>query len=201
MSGARGSARRWAAIVVIVWLAGCATPQGSVVLLPDAQGQPTAVTVTQGTDTITLDKPYAAARLTSQGPQPHASDRQQVEQRFGAALAARPLPPAQFTLYFIEGKDEFTDASKNLIDGVFSEIARRPVRDVLVIGHTDKLGNDADNDVLSRQRAEVVRAALVARGIEPQNIVVIGRGKREPIVPTADGVAEARNRRVEILVR
>ena len=35
----------------------------------------------------------------------------------------------------------------------------------------------------------------------PENIVVVGRGKREPIVPTADGVAEARNRRVEILVR
>jgi outer membrane protein OmpA-like peptidoglycan-associated protein len=194
-------ARRWAALAIVALLAGCATQQGSVVLLPDAQGQPTAVTVTQGSSTTTLDTPYAAAKLTSQGPESYQADRQQVQQRFGAALAARPLPPAQFTLYFIEGSDEFTDASKTLIDGVFGEIARRPVRDVLVIGHTDKLGNDADNDVLSLQRAEVVRAALVARGIETQNIVVIGRGKREPIVPTADGVAEARNRRVEILVR
>ena len=73
--------------------------------------------------------------------------------------------------------------------------------DVLVIGHTDKVGNDAVNDALSRQRADVVRKALVARGVAPENIVVIGRGKRDPIVPTADGVAEARNRRVEILVR
>jgi len=88
-----------------------------------------------------------------------------------------------------------------MIDGVFAEIAKRPVPDVLVIGHTDKVGTDAFNDTLSRQRAEVVRAALLARGIAPQNIVVIGRGKREPIVPTAEGVAEARNRRVEILVR
>jgi hypothetical protein len=60
---------------------------------------------------------------------------------------------------------------------------------------------DAFNDTLSRQRAEVVRRALVARGIAADNIVVVGRGKREPIVATADGVAEARNRRVEILVR
>ncbi|MGL6109470.1 MAG: OmpA family protein, partial [Rubrivivax sp.] len=86
-------------------------------------------------------------------------------------------------------------------DRVFAEIARRPVPDVLVIGHTDTVGTDAFNDVLSRQRAEVVRKALVARGIAAENIVVVGRGKREPIVPTADGVAEARNRRVEILVR
>ena len=41
----------------------------------------------------------------------------------------------------------------------------------------------------------------LARGIAAENIVVVGRGKREPIVPTADGVAEPRNRRVEILVR
>jgi OOP family OmpA-OmpF porin len=72
---------------------------------------------------------------------------------------------------------------------------------VLVIGHTDRVGTDPFNDALSKARAEVVRRALVARGIAPGNIVVVGRGKREPIVPTADGVAEARNRRVEILVR
>jgi outer membrane protein OmpA-like peptidoglycan-associated protein len=75
------------------------------------------------------------------------------------------------------------------------------VPDVLVVGHTDKVGSDAANDLLSRQRAEVVRKALIARGIAPENVVAVGRGKREPVVPTADGVAEARNRRVEILVR
>jgi len=107
----------------------------------------------------------------------------------------------QFTLYFVEGKDEFTEISKKDIDGLFAEIASRPVPDVWVVGHTDKVGSDAANDVLSRQRAEVVRKALIARGIAPENIVTIGRGEREPIVPTADGDAEPRNRRVEILVR
>jgi OmpA-OmpF porin, OOP family len=37
--------------------------------------------------------------------------------------------------------------------------------------------------------------------VAPVNIVAVGRGKREPLVPTADGVAEPRNRRVEIVVR
>ena len=67
-------------------------------------------------------------------------------------LAARPLAPQQFTLYFIEGKDEFTDESKRVLDSVMAEIAKRPVPDVLVIGHTDTVGTDAFNDVLSRQR-------------------------------------------------
>ena len=196
------ASRTLAALLLVALLAACASkPQGTVVLLPDAQGRDTAVSVRQDGGELLLDKPYAAAELTSQGPRKASSSAEQVQAQFGAALAARPLPPQQFTLYFVEGKDEFTDESKLAFDSVFNEIARRPVPDVLVIGHTDKVGTDAFNDPLSRQRAEVVRRALVTRGIAADNIVVVGRGKREPIVATADGVAEARNRRVEILVR
>ena len=194
--------RALCALGLAVLLAGCASkPQGTVVLLPDAQGKDTAVLVSQDGGALLLDKPYAAAELTSKGPLKATSSAEQVQAQFGSALAARPSPPQQFTLYFVEGKDEFTDESRRAFDGVLGEIARRPVPDVLVIGHTDRAGSDAFNDALSRQRAEVVRKALVARGIAPDSIVVVGRGKREPIVPTADGVAEARNRRVEILVR
>jgi len=195
------SARRFAFFVLAVLLGGCASRQGAVVLLPQPDGRPSAVTVAQGSQQVVLEQPYAAAQLTSSGPQPYQTNAQEVQAQFGAALAARPMPPAQFTLYFVEGKDEFTEESKRLIDGVFAEIAKRPLPDVMVIGHTDKVGSDAVNDPLSRQRAEIVRSALLARGIAVDKVVVIGRGKREPIVPTADGVAEARNRRVEILVR
>jgi len=196
------SRHAFAALLLAALLAGCASkPQGTVVLLPDAQGKDTALLVKQDGGDLLLDQPYAAAQLTSRGPLKASSSAEQVQAQFGAALAARPLPPLQFTLYFIEGKDEFTDESKRAFDSVFGEIARRPVPDVLVIGHTDRAGTDAFNDALSRQRAEVVRRALVARGVAAENIVVVGRGEREPIVATADGVAEARNRRVEILVR
>jgi outer membrane protein OmpA-like peptidoglycan-associated protein len=193
--------QRLAVALLGALLAACATQQGSVVLIPDKGGKDTAVVVTQGSTQVPLTQPYAAAHLTSGGPKAYQSSAQEVQSYFAAALAAQPLPPTQFTLYFVEGKDEFTPESKRIIDGVFAEIARRPVPDVLVIGHTDKVGSDAVNDPLSRQRAEVVRTALLARGIAVDKVVAIGRGKREPMVPTADGVAEARNRRVEIQVR
>ncbi len=186
---------------VAALLSACAGPQGTAVLLPSSDGRPTAVVFTQGQQQAVLDQPYAAARTTWYGPQPYASSEQAVRTRFGAALAALPLPPAQFTLYFVEGKDDFTDASRRQLDAVFAELAQRPVLDVLVIGHTDRTGTDAYNDRLSRQRADVVRLALLVRGIAPENVVAIGRGKREPVVPTADGVAEPLNRRVEIQVR
>jgi len=190
-----------AAVLAVALAAGCATPQGSVVLLPDPGGRDTAVTVTQDGRSVTLDQPYAAARLTRRGPEPYRSSAAEVDAGFGAARAALPAPPQRFTLYFVEGKDEFTDESKRALEGVLAEIARRPVPDVLVIGHTDATGSDVVNDPLSRQRAEVVRSALIARGVAAENIAVAGRGKREPVVATADGVAEPRNRRVEIQVR
>ncbi len=172
-----------------------------MVLLPDRSGQDTAVTVTQGSKQVELARPYAAARLTADGPQTYQASPKEVQAQFAAAMAALPAAPARFTLYFVEGKDEFTPDSRRLVDEVFAEIARRPVPDLLIIGHTDSVGAHAFNDALSRQRAEVVRQALVARGIAPDRIAVVGRGKREPAVPTPDGVAEPRNRRVEILVR
>ena len=148
-----------------------------------------------------LDRPYAAARLTTSGPRPYTSNPQEVEVLFGAALAAQPLRPTSFTLYFIEGGDEFTAESKQILESVFSEIAKYPVPDLVIIGHTDRVGSDPFNDALALRRAESVRAALIRRGLAPENIVATGRGKREPLVPTADGVAEPRNRRVEIIVR
>jgi outer membrane protein OmpA-like peptidoglycan-associated protein len=195
------SARLCILVVLALLLGGCASRQGAVVLLPQPDGRPSAVTVAQGSRQVVLEQPYAAAQLTSGGPQPYRTNEMEVQAQFGAALAARPMAPAQFTLYFVEGKDEFTDESKRLIDGVFAEIAKRPLPDVMVIGHTDTVGSDAVNDPLSRQRAEIVRSALLVRGIAVDKVVVVGRGKREPVVPTADGVSEARNRRVEILVR
>ncbi|HEX4234459.1 MAG TPA: OmpA family protein [Caldimonas sp.] len=182
-------------------LVACAGPKESIVLLPSPTGQHTAVSVTRGSDQLLLDEPYAAARVGRNGPEAFRSSAEDVETHYGTALAAQPLPPAQFTLYFIENKDELTDESKQIADGVFAEIAKRPVADVMIIGHTDTVGSDAANDVLSRQRAEVVRNAFVARGLATDKVVTVGRGKRELAVSTDDGVAEPRNRRVEILVR
>jgi len=181
-------------------LIACAN-RGTVVLLPEKDGKPTAVVVKENDRETVLDTPYAAVRQTPFGARPFMSTPEEVATKFGAALASQPQRAVSFTLYFVEGKDEFTDESKRVVESIFSEIAKRPVPDVIVIGHTDAVGSDQINDALARQRAEAVRAELIRRGVAPENIQASGRGKREPLVPTPDGVAEPRNRRVEIFVR
>ena len=84
---------------------------------------------------------------------------------------------------------------------MFPDIAKRPVPDIVVIGHADSTGSDPLNDKLSLQRANAIREEMIKRGIPAADVVAEGRGKREPVVKTGEGVAEARNRRVEIIVR
>jgi outer membrane protein OmpA-like peptidoglycan-associated protein len=183
----------------VIFVAGCQT--GTVVLLPEQDGKDTAVTVKQRDGEVTLREPYAAAKMSNTGPQPYQSSQDEVQAQFGPALAARPQRPLEFTLYFVEGKDELTDESKQTVIAVFAEIVKRPVPDVLVIGHTDAAGTHQVNDPLSQKRAETIRAGLIQNGIAPENIVAYGRGKRELAVPTDDGVANEKNRRVVIFVR
>lgn len=181
--------------------AGCA-PRATVILLPEKDGRQTAVTVTQGDKTFVLDEPYEAVKQRAFGTTTeYKSDPKEVEALAGPALAAQPARRASFTLYFVEGKDEFTDESKRLVDDVLADIAKRPVPDVVVVGHTDAVGSDQVNDALGQRRADLVRAALVKQGVPADDILAVSRGKRAPAVPTPDGVAEAQNRRVEIIVR
>ena len=178
------------------------TPSSLVVVLPEAGGKVGTVVVNAGQGETRLDTAYAAAQV-GQGVPPARStlSEGEVGGLFAAVLAARPMPPMSFMLYFITGTDEFTPESKRDLDSVFGELKRRPSPEITVIGHTDRVGSDADNDRLSLRRAERVRNDLITLGVPPEGISVAGRGEREPLVPTADNVDEPRNRRVEISVR
>lgn len=171
-----------------------------VVVLPSADGHTGAVVVEREGNRTVLDQPYAANRIGPESGPAQLTERQ-VRSTFGPVLASIPARPASFLLYFIAGSDELTDDSKGEMARMLQELRRRPSPDILVIGHTDRVGSDEDNDRLSLQRAERVRQNLVSQGIAAERIRAAGRGEREPVVPTADGVDEPRNRRVEINVR
>jgi outer membrane protein OmpA-like peptidoglycan-associated protein len=171
-------------------------------VLPGADGKAGTVVVSRAGEDRVLDQPYASARIGTDGRLESGTvSEAEVRQIFGAALAAQPPRPTSFLLYFLEGKDELTPDSKQALQTVLAEIARRPAPEVVVIGHTDRVGTVQANDALSLRRAERVREQLVGIGIAADSIRVEGRGEREPLVPTPDEVAEPRNRRVEISVR
>jgi len=187
-------------LLALLVLAGCAGDRA--VLLPSPDGRKTAVVMSSRQGEQVLAAPYAAVlRGWGDAAITYGSSREDLEKRFGAALAAQPPRPQSFTVYFVEGRDELTAESLPELDKVKAVIRTWPSPEILVIGHTDRVGSVQSNDVLSLKRAQAVRAVLVAAGFPEKVMEVAGRGEREPLVPTADEVAEAKNRRVEITVR
>ena len=189
----------------LLLLAGCAKPARNdlYVLLPGHDGHPTGMlTVESGGKQAVLDQPYEVARLKKPGRvEPGTITPQEVQQVFGAALSAQPARPVSFVLYFLENRDDLTVESKQALTRVIDQIGRFPAPEIVVIGHTDRVGTMASNDALSLRRAERVRDELVKAGVAAARMRVEGRGEREPLVPTPDEVAEPLNRRVEINVR
>jgi len=195
---------RWiAALLVAAALGACSTPQRQAlfVVLPNPDGSAGSVTVDSGSSSVVLDKAYAASEVRGGTAAPVALDAAQVQQVFGPTIAARPILPAHFRLYFISDSDVLTPASQIQYRDVFADIKRRPVYQVTVIGHTDTLGDKTYNQQLSLSRAKAIRERLVKDGLTGQSISVAGRGELDLAVKTGDQVSEPRNRRVEITVQ
>ena len=190
----------WPLIIVAgLLLGGCVSER--VVLLPSPDGRPTAVIVRDARGEVVLDKPYAGVQRRAGEIRPVQSSPAEVDKWFGAALAAQPLKPRSFTLYFAGGAEMLTPESEAELATIKREIAGRPASEVMVIGHTDTVGGLEANDKLSLKRATAVREILIAAGVPGEKIETAGRGEREPLVKTGDEVAEPQNRRVEISVR
>jgi outer membrane protein OmpA-like peptidoglycan-associated protein len=182
-------------------LAGCPR-QALFVVLPNAEGSGVgAITVEDGKTVTTLDQPYATAETRAGSSAPVEETQGNISVIFRTAMAARPILPHHFRLYFILGSDELTPESKAAYDAVFDDIKQRPVYEIAVIGFTDTVGDLPYNQALSRRRAEAIRARLVRNGLDGKAITTAGRGKHDLLVPTADQTPEPRNRRVEITVR
>ena len=172
------------------------------ILLPGPDGQVGALSVTHGGKETVLNSAHAAARIAKPGAlEATTSSAAEVRQTFDAALGAQPPRPASFTVYFLHDSDDFTPESRQIVDGILSEISRRPAPEVVVIGHTDTMGTEEYNDRLSIQRAERIRVRLIELGVAAERVQAAGRGKRELLVQTADQVPEPKNRRVEIVVK
>jgi outer membrane protein OmpA-like peptidoglycan-associated protein len=183
-------------------LAGCATTDRVILLPDDVTGKVGKINVIgKGGGEVLLDSAYGQASAGAGEVRGETLDADTVRQRYAHELAGLPPRPAIFLLYFLNDSDELTAESQALLPAILKEVAQRPAPEVVVIGHTDRVGAVEYNDKLSLQRAGTVRDKLVAAGLDRAHIEVAGRGEREPLVPTEDEVAEPRNRRVEISVR
>ena len=87
------------------------------------------------------------------------------------------------------------------LEALADTLKRSPASDVVVKGHTDSQGGGQYNLRLSQDRADHVRAVLVAEGVSPSRVSAIGVGEAFPVASNDTAAGRQQNRRVEVEIR
>ena len=212
----RGGAWVLPGLIGLVLSAGCGSKRAApavpvpppapalIALLPDPETHVTGrIRVSNEFGALELSTPNASVPTRSNappGPMTTLTD-DEVKKLFGEALAALPPPARHFTLQFKFESDTLTDASAALVPEILAAVKAFAVPEVVIIGHTDTMGERKSNLALGLKRATAVRGILVEAGLSPGLIEVTSHGEGDLLVKTKDNTAEPRNRRVEITVR
>lgn len=193
--------RATALLALAALLSACSATPTRVTLLPDQGGHVGAVVVANAHGRQRIDQAYASVEVGADAaPKPSVSGgREAFEARHGALLDAQPDAPLSFVLHFRFDSMELTPESRQLLPEVLEAVRARLPTEVTVFGYADATGTAEYNLALSAERARAV--ATMLRQIDPGLQVELDWfGDKSPLVPTAPGVAEPRNRRAEILI-
>lgn len=189
-------------------LAGCATPpepqrRTTLILLPDEDGHVGSATLGHAQGLQTLHEAFTGTSAVGAAGAPARAQvlgKDAVDARYAALLAAQPLPPRSFTLYFLHGQTEMTEASKARLPEVLRAARERRPAVIAVFGHTDASGGPAINEPLSIARAHAVARLLRRTGALSDDVDVRGLGSSDPLNEPGVGPLDPRNRRVEVQI-
>ena len=101
---------------------------------------------------------------------------------------------------FDSGRHGIKPKLRSILDQLAQGLAQQPSTEMHIIGHTDNVGNEASNNLLSVNRAQSARDYLVKRGVSLSQMTIDGRGAGEPIADNSTEAGRARNRRIEIFL-
>ena len=115
-----------------------------------------------------------------------------------APLSAALCLTAEYAVYFAPGRwDVDNPRAETTIRAVVAEIRGRHATRIVVQAFTDTVGNATLNQAVSQRRADAVRRALLAEGIQS---TAMGFGESQLGIPTPDNTPEQRNRRAVVYI-
>ncbi|NOS97464.1 MAG: OmpA family protein [Methylotenera sp.] len=191
-------------LLLLSLLTACATTRDKVILLPQANGQASAVEVMSNEgNKVVLDQPYQAVKGKSNGKWTanNSVNADFVKSNYSDLINLQPLNEARYILYFKPNTSELTQESSAQLPEIINDASARSGGEISIFGYTDTVGAADGNQALSQQRALIIKNILIKSGFNADLITATGRGELNLAVPTDDEVDEAKNRRVEITVR
>ncbi len=104
-----------------------------------------------------------------------------------------------YGIHFESDKSTLDQGATPLLDDLATALKNFPDWGLRIVGHTDATGEPAANEVLSVQRADAIKAALVERGVATERLQAAGLGENRPIASNQTPEGRALNRRVELV--
>lgn len=119
----------------------------------------------------------------------------------GAKAPAAAEVAQSYMVFFDFDKSVLTEEAKNILTSAAKDYESGKYVRIVVTGHTDTVGSAQYNKGLSGRRAAAVKKFMAEQGVKAEVVKTVGAGKGSLLVPTADGVREAQNRRAEIVFK
>jgi outer membrane protein OmpA-like peptidoglycan-associated protein len=170
-----------------------------VVLLPEEDGKVGKIEIEKDGKTTIVDKPYQKVNIIQGSSE--ILTKESVTKKYKTQLEALPSQPESFLLYFEWDSTNIVESSKNQFENILEKIEENKPTYIDVIGHTDTAGDSVYNKKLSLQRAQSIVDTLIQNGVSKEIISINYYGEAIPIVKTKDGVANSKNRRVEVILK
>jgi OmpA-OmpF porin, OOP family len=153
-----------------------------------------------GVSLLALRAPTAYAQQAPKPAVPAPGAPMAAPKPTAPAAPAAQVEAAKFLVFFDWDKATLTPEARRVIASAADEFKKIGSTRIVATGYTDLSGTPQYNLALSERRADAVKAELVRLGVPAAVITTIGKGEADPLVPTKDGVREAQNRRVEIVI-
>jgi len=163
----------------------------------------------QGKDTVEIlfyvqpDEPDSANAVRYVIAKPESSTESTLTsspQTSDTIVSSLSSPRSFYDIYFAKSKAVFLPKSDNALYQMTDDMKGNPNLEIMIIGHTDNIGDGDALVELSYQRADAVKMFLVQNGIDASRIKTLGVGAADPLYPNTTEMNRERNRRVEIKV-
>ncbi|MEX2513140.1 MAG: OmpA family protein [Cyclobacteriaceae bacterium] len=161
------------------------------------------------TGTFTMlypDKVISGLYVEKKGfiPKIYNVEKDSLENRKNLEIYLEPIASGKFfvfeNIFFDFDQSELKEESISSLKRLFNFLENHPDVSILIVGHTDNVGNAAYNDKLSKQRAERVSEYLITLGIASNRLETKGYGDQAPLVPNDSEENRALNRRIEVII-
>jgi outer membrane protein OmpA-like peptidoglycan-associated protein len=166
----------------------------------EAQARAAAEARSQQDAQATAQAQQAAAQAELEKQQLRAALREQFNRILPTTDTSRGLKANLADVLFATGKFELQPTAREALAKFTGIVLAHPGLKMQVEGYTDSVGGDTFNQTLSENRANAVRAYLIAQGIDPTSVTGVGYGKSNPVASNDTSAGRQQNRRVEIII-